>query len=204
MKRLLLILILCLAFPQAANGLSGCSLVVGMSQIRDLYEGGNLPGWMLIWKSGATLNRWDERHEWTGTSLKEVNRCAPDDQIVRVAFGFDPLGSDWPTDLHEAIGLMETRYPNADVSVFLLIGGEGHVVCQKPVPPRLGGGFADVRASVTHRNFIDSMPSAVEGTTATLGPDIDVACVEYLDTTGHLTVPGKQNANGQFVAFYGT
>lgn len=175
-----------------------CSLMVGMSQIRQVYQGRtNDPppeGWMLIWKSGAALAAWDQPSEWL--VVIEANRCAEDSEIVRVAFGFDPYGADWPTDLHEAVAIMETRYPAADISVFLLVGGQGHVAC-------LYNGDT-VRASTTHRDFIDLMPGAVQGIGATVGPDLDVLCSQYSDKVGHLKEPGRYSARLQFLAFYGS
>jgi hypothetical protein len=181
-----------------------CNLVVSMSQGRQVYAGqpGGMPPvsplealtgeqWMFAGSGGKKLNWWTDPNHWT--SLGTMHRCAPDAEIDRVVFIFDPEFSGQPSDdgttmrnhLNQVLAITAARYPAAETDLVMLVGAEGHVSCS-PV----------VKAAQTHANRIDQL------TLPEAGIDIDIPCSEYSDTTGHLNTAGAINANGQLGAFY--
>lgn len=184
-----------------------CNAIVSMSQGAQVYSGSSAGAsdpnpseleaatgeqWMLLFKGGAPLKMWTGLSTWD--SLGERHRCGTNAEIDRVLFIFDPRGSAAPftNDLNVAMGIMESRYPNAEIDVSLLVGGNGHVVCTISQ----FGQTQNVVASVTHRNSIGAM------TMAEAGPDLDVACSGYSDKLGHLKDDAAANAQAQVAAFY--
>lgn len=185
---------------------SDCNAIVGMSQARQVYSGTALQSpmpanspleaatgeqWMVLYKGGMELPYFMQASNWN--LLSEAHRCGTDAEIDRVLFIFTPEGStDLVGDLNLVLDITAAKYPNAEVDLSLLVGGEGHVVCQITQNGRL----VDVAASKFHRNYIDQM------TMPEAGPDLDVPCNQYADNKGHLTAVGATNANGQVSAFY--
>lgn len=184
-----------------------CNAVISMSQGAQVYAGSQAGAsdladselevatgeqWMLLFAGGKPLKMWTAPSLWT--QLSERHRCGTDAEIDRVLFIFDPRGSTAPftNDLNAAIGIMESRYPNAEIDVSLLVGGEGHVVCTISQ----FGQTHNVVASQTHKNSIGQM------TMSQAGPDLDVACSGYSDKLGHLTDAGAADAQSQVADFY--
>jgi len=184
---------------------SDCNVVVSMSQGKQVYYGfgggdETLPSpleastgeqWMLLFKSGKTLSWFTTAGNW-GT-LDERHRCGTDEEIDQVVLIFDPFGSSsMTTHLDQALAIMHSRYPNAEIDLSLLVGGAGHVVCQIVNP---FGQLQNVRASSTHASRIAEM------TMPEAGADLDVTCDGYADRLGHLTNAGAASANQQLADF---
>lgn len=184
-----------------------CNAIISMSQGAQVYSGSQagasdpnpseleaLTGeqWMLLFKGGAPLKMWKSQTLWA--SLGERHRCGTDAEIDRVLFIFDPRGSVAPftNDLNVVVGILESRYPNAEIDVSLLVGGDGHAVCTVVQ----AGQTQNVTASVTHRNSIGAM------TMPNAGPDLDVPCSGYADKLGHLKDSAAADAQAQVAAFY--
>lgn len=186
-----------------------CNAIISMSQGGQVYAGSQsgvhdpaeseleaLTGeqWMALINGGPNaLVRWKSPAIWGG--IVERNRCGTDSEIDRVLFIFDPRGSAAPytNDLNVVVGILEGRYPNAEIDVSLLVGGAGHVVCT--IVQR--GQTQTVTASVTHKNAIGLMAGVPEA-----GPDLDVPCSGYADGLGHLNNVGAASAQAQVGAFY--
>lgn len=173
-----------------------CNLVVSMSQGRQVYTGS--PGgmsnaaielatgeqWMFAGSGGKKLTWWTDPAHWT--SLGTLHRCAPDSEIDRVVFIFDPdLTPNMATALDQVLAIIANRYPSAEPQLTLLVGADGHVSCN-PV----------VKAAKTHAANIGAM------TMPEAGPDLDVPCSSFSDTIGHLNTAGAADANGQLSAAY--
>lgn len=196
--------------PEDEPTVDDCNAIISMSQGGQVYSGSQaqtseeseleaLTGeqWMALINGGPnTLPRWKSNTIWGG--IVERNRCAPDNEIDRVLFIFDPRGSAAPftNDLNVVIGILHNRYPNAEVDVSLLVGGKNaagtHVVCT--ITQR--GRTQTVTASNSHKNSIALM------TMAEAGPDLDVLCNQYADGLGHLNNAGAASAQAQVAAFY--
>lgn len=202
MKRLLpLFILLALSGPAAALP-TDCNVIISMSQGRQVYTGQSsgwpqsspleaLTGeqWMLLYAPGPHyLSWWAVEANWSQPS--EYHRCGTNAQIDQTVFIFDPTGSPAPftDDLDDTIAIMESRFPNAEIDVVLLVGAVGHTTCQ------VGG--QRVAAAQHHLDAIGlmTMPEA--------GPDLDIACSGYIDRKGHLTDAGAMSAMGQVAAFY--
>lgn len=195
-------------FPEeATSNPDDCNVIISMSQGAQVYAGSQAGAadpdpseleaatgeqWMLLFAGGKALKFWTAPSLWT--QLSERHRCGTDAEIDRVLFIFDPRGSTAPftNDLDTVIGIMESRYPNAEIDVSLLVGAVGHVVCT--ITQR--GSTGTVVASQTHQNSIGAM------TMSEAGPDLDIPCSGYSDKLGHLTNAGAADAQAQVAAFY--
>lgn len=190
---------------QFAAVATDCNAVVSMSQGRQVYSGtalqtpmpANSPleaatgeEWMVLYKSGQGLGFFTVAANWN--TLAEHGRCGTDAEIDRIVFIFDPKGTtNFSGDLNTVLGIVGSKYPNAEVDLSLLVGGVGHVTCKIQQV-----NLVDVAASKTHAQFIGQM------TMPEAGADLDVECSQYSDNKGHLTAAGAVNANGQLAAFY--
>lgn len=196
-----------------------CNAIISMSQGAQVYSGSTagasdpadseleaLTGeqWMLYVNGGAALRSWKSASAWNSINLQERHRCGTDEEIDQVLFIFDPAGSANPytNDLNVVIGIMETRFPNADIDVSLLVGGKNaggsHVTC---TVVQLGQ-TKIVKASQTHLNAFPLMAGVPEA-----GPDLDVQCTtngspSYTDVKGHLAGPAAIAAQAIVGAAY--
>lgn len=178
-----------------------CNAIISMSQGAQVYSGSQagaadaneseleaLTGdeWMLLFKSGKVLRQWTDPAMWNTLGVR--SRCGTDAEIDNVLFIFDPKLSSFTSDLNKVIDIMESRYPNADISVSLLVGSVGHVTCT------VGG--RTVAAAQTHASNIAKM------TMPEAGPDLDVPCSGYADRIGHLNNSGATSAQSQVAGYY--
>lgn len=180
---------------------SDCNVIISMSQGKQVYTGqtdgwpqaspleaATGEQWMLIYAPGPHyLSWWAVEANWS--IPREKHRCGTDAEIDQVVFIFAPDSSaSFADDFDAVLAIMESRFPNADVDLALLVGAVGHTTCQVAGQP--------VAAAQLHLDFIGlmTMPDA--------GPDLDVACSGFIDKKGHLTNAGATDALGQVADFY--
>lgn len=200
MRKLLVLALFLLATPAVAD-VTDCNVVISVSQGKQVYTGqtdgwpqaspleaATGEQWMLIYAPGPHyLSWWAVESNWS--IPREKHRCGTNAEIDQVVFIFAPDSLPaFADDFDAASAIMESRFPNADVDLALLVGAVNHTIC-------LVGG-QQVEAANLHRNFIGlmTMPEA--------GPDLDIACTGYIDKKGHLTNAGATSALNQVAIFY--
>lgn len=181
-------------------GSGECSIVLGMSQINEVYHGSSLSTsgkWMSHISSGTPLAQWanPDGRPWVDFTVR--NECG---QPTHASFGFDPGERALDPSLSEAVANIKAWYPTVEtVDVWLLVGAEENgeqVTCTMNGKP--------VRATTRHADrqgelatFLAQHPDILAG------PDINVTCDGFRDNLGHLSASGEAAAGAQFDAFYG-
>lgn len=197
----------------------GCSVMIGMSQVRNTFHGAYdsltpedqasfKQHWFLHWYPGQVLGGWanPDNAGWTDPrfDLGDGIRVGVDDTCANpthASFGFDPATGPTLT-MHEALDQVvdniRAEYPTVEtVDVWLLVGDENHGSCL------LGSNL--VRAADLHRNSFDEWQSYVGPVGVGLGPDLHVPCPSgWRDSKGHLSDSGAMIAGSDWLAFQAT
>ena len=204
----------------AAERFEGCSVMIGMSQVRNAFHGAynGLTAadkasfnqhWFLHWYPGQVLGGWADPNNlgWTSprfdlgtTRVALTSTCQ---SPTHASFGFDPQSGARSFDeaLDAVVANAKAEYPTlGTMDVWLLVGDENHARCD------LAGRW--VRAADLHNSYYSMWqgyapsPRVIAGVTVTLGPDLHVACpTGWRDSKGHLSTTGQAVAGASWLAF---
>jgi hypothetical protein len=201
---------------EAPEGSSDCSVMIGMSQVRNTFHGAYdslgadeqasfKERWFLHWYPGQVLGGWASPANagWTDPrfDLGDGIRVGLDDTCqtpTHASFGFDPATGPSLT-MHGALDLVvdniRSFYPTVEtIDVWLLVGDENHGSCL------LGSNL--VRAADLHRNGYSEWQEYVGPIGVGLGPDLHVPCPSgWRDSKGHLSGSGALIAGSNWLAF---
>lgn len=189
---------------QTTERFDGCSVMIGMSQVRNTFHGAyaSLPPedqlsfqahWFLHWYPGQVLGGWASPSNvgWTDQrfDLGDGIRVGLDSTCqtpTHASFGFDPAtgGASMSDALDDVVTNIVAEYPSVEtIDVWLLVGDENHGSCLL--------GSTLVRAADLHRNSFDEWQSYVGPVGVGLGPDLHVPCSSgWRDVKGHLSDSG--------------
>lgn len=181
------------------GGSGDCSIVLGMSQINQVYEASSLHTsgeWMSHISEGTPLGQWADSSGRPWVSFKIRDDCG---DPTHASFGFDPGGRALDPYLSTAVANIKNFYPTVEtVDAWLLVGAKEngqHVICT------MNG--ESVRATVIHASYQEEFATFfAQHPDILAGPDIDVSCDGFRDTLGHLSASGEAEAGAQFDAFY--
>lgn len=205
-----LLVVLVLAFPIVpASASADCSVVIGMSQVRNVFQGARTLGLdtdssFLHWSPGLVLGAWADPTSpgWTSPRFEENGRTSFSNtcqEPTHASFGFDP-GTKPGQTMHQALDAVTDNirsfYPTVEtVDVWLLVGSEHGAVCPTSRGP--------VRSVALHAGAYDEWQAYDGGEGVTLGPDLHVECSGFRDSKGHLNSSGSATAGADWIASRG-
>lgn len=185
-----------------------CTQVIGFSQTRQWFTGGNgqfeaVAGddeWQLLWRSGAEIQLW-ANPDFSGWSEPLVSPCtvgsdSPDRVVLTISGSETPDAGQWAQWIGDALATIEIKIPAAEQIVLQpVVGGPMHALC-----PLQGGGW--IRASVNHP-YIDQAIGMVVGGKVVTGASPEVAsCADYQQDIGHLVADAEGTVGAAIGGFY--
>lgn len=186
-------------------GTSQCTTVIGFSQTREWYLGGQFEQvlidaeWQLLQHSGAAIEFWaDPAYEgWLSPIVSPCSAGAPDRLVLTISGESRPIDL-WVTHILQAVATARAKYPSAQQIVLQpVVGGPGHTLCM------FDG--REVRASRNHPIIDDAIAIAVAGADASVmagaSPEVR-SCDDFSDSVGHLVDTSEGPIGGTIAQFY--
>lgn len=205
LKRLVSAMLPLLAVAAQAADSYTCTQVIGFSQTRQWYKGGNFmfekevdnARWELRARDGAAIGKWGVA-SYDGWTVALASPCAnrsnnPDRVVLTVSGSSGDDVAAWKADILKAIDMVHRKYGNVETIVL------------QPVVGAPEGTDCNTRAGRQQPFILEGIRQAAQES----GPNVVVGCVpkvrtcnDYSDDKGHLTGSASGPIGASIGEFY--